>query len=246
MIKINKSPRPVELTDSLVKQLTLEYKTTGNSVWKKSFIEKALLESSHSKCAYCECKLNVESKYMEVEHYHDKSTHPDQVVVWDNLLPSCKRCNGHKHRHNTITNPIVNPTTMDPRKHLTLKCYRLRGKDDVGKETIEVLMLNDTRKVVQRRFEISQLVHEKIEDLCERCNIFASGKKTTRLRNRIVQTTKNILVEASPQAEYAASVATDIMCDSNFTEIVDILKSEGLWDQELDNLFRDASTLSLL
>lgn len=246
MIKINKSPRPNELTDQLVIQLTEEYKKSGKSVWKKTFIEDALLKSSHSKCAYCECKLNIESKYMEVEHYHDKGSFPDQVVAWDNLLPSCKRCNGKKQSHNTVKDPIVNPATMDPREHLTMKYYRLHGKTIVGKETIEVLMLNDTRKVVQPRFDISQLVHEKIEALCEKCKSYASGEKTTRLRNRIVQTTKNILEEASPQAEYAASVATDIMCDSNFAEIVDILKSEGLWDQELDDLFRVASTLSLL
>ncbi|MGF6354090.1 uncharacterized protein (TIGR02646 family) [Paenibacillus sp. 4624] len=246
MIKINKLPRPTELTDQLVMELTNEYKKTGKSVWKKTFIENALLTSSHSKCAYCECKLNVESKYMEVEHYQDKNSFPDLVVEWKNLLPSCKRCNGRKHGHNTIEDPIINPATMEPREHLTMKYYRLHGKTSVGKETIDVLVLNDTRKVVQPRFDISQLVHEKIEVLCDKCKSYVSGERTTRLRNRIVQTTKNILEEASPQAEYAASVATDIMCDSNFTEIIDILKLEGLWDQELDDLFRVASTLSLL
>lgn len=245
MIRIKKSSRPLELTDQLVFELTDEYKNRQISL-EKPFIEDALLESSHSKCAYCECKLNIESKYMEVEHYHDKSSFPDQVVAWDNLLPSCKRCNGRKHGHNTVKDPIINPATMDPKEHLLMKYYRLHAKTIVGKETIEVLMLNDTSKVVKKRFEISQLVHEKIEELCEKCKTFSSGEKTTRLRNRIVQTTKNILEEASPQAEYAASVATDIMCDSNFTEVVDILKSEGLWDQELDNLFKVASTLSLL
>lgn len=246
MIKINKSPQPVELTNDLIVKLTEEYKSTGKSVWKKPYIEKALLESSFSKCAYCECKLDVESKYMEVEHYYDKHTHPDQVVLWDNLLPSCKRCNGRKHKHNTLTNPIVNPATMDPKEHLQIKYYRLIGKTPIGNETINVLLLNDTRKVIYPRFEISQLIHEKIEELCEKCKDYKGGKKSTRLRNKIVQTTKNILEEASPQAEYAATVASDILSDHNFTIIVDILKEEDLWDPELEQLFSAVLNISLL
>ncbi|MEC0310200.1 hypothetical protein P4H67_25935 [Paenibacillus lautus] len=246
MIKINKVNRPIELTDELITDLTAEYKATGNSVWKKTYIEKALLESSHSKCAYCECRINIESKYMEVEHYQDKHTHPDLVIVWENLLPSCKRCNGRKHKHNTVENPIVDPSRMDPRDHLKMKYYRLIGKTEIGNETIQVLLLNDTRKVVQPRFEISQLVHEKIELLSEKCFEYKNGNQTTRVRNKIVQSTKNILEEASPKAEYAATVATDILSNPHFTTIVDILKSEFLWDDELDILFNDTLKIALL
>ncbi|WP_136604682.1 HNH endonuclease [Paenibacillus dokdonensis] len=246
MIKVNKLPKPTELTPDVVLKLTTEYKTTKKSVWKKAYIEEALLSSSHSKCAYCECKLNVESKYMEVEHYQDKHTHPDLVVDWDNLLPSCKRCNGRKHKHNTEINPIIDPSKMNPQEHLKMKYYRLIGKTDIGKETISVLLLNDTRKVVQKRFEISQLVHEKIEELLEKCQDYHTGSKSTRLRNRIVQTTKNILEEASPQAEYAATVASDILNDPHFHKIIDILKSEYLWDSELDELFIATQDIALL
>lgn len=246
MIRIKKVSRPAELTDKLVVDLTEAYKTKGTAVWKKPFIEKALLKSSHSKCAYCECKINIESKYMEVEHYRDKSTHPDSVVTWDNLLPSCKRCNGHKSSHNTVLHPIIDPSQMDPRDHLKIKSYRLIGKTDIGKETIDVLVLNDTRKVIQPRFEISQKVLEEIEEIFSKCHSYQLGDKSTRLRNKIVQSTKNILEEASPQAEYAATVATEILSSQFFNGIIDILKLEQLWDQELEDLYRGAHEIALV
>lgn len=246
MIRIVKAPRPNELTNELIAELTEEYKTKGVPVWKKPYIENALLRSSFSKCAYCECKIDVESKYMEVEHYHDKSTHPDLVVCWDNLLPSCKRCNGHKNKHDTVLHPIVDPSKMNPKDHLKMKHYRLFGRTEIGKETIDVLLLNDLRKVVQPRFDISQLVHMKLEELIEKCRSYQSGNKTTRLRNKIVQTTKNILEEASPMAEYAATVATEILDSQYFMEIVDILKMEGLWDQELVDLYSITCELALI
>ena len=109
MIKLERSFPPIFLTSIEVKRLTEEYKTTKNSVWNIVELKKALLETSYGKCAYCECDLTVESKYMEVEHFRDKDSYPDDVVEWLNLLPSCKRCNGAKGTHDTVIEPIVNP-----------------------------------------------------------------------------------------------------------------------------------------
>ena len=41
--------------------------------------------------------------------------YPDEVVDWDNLLPSCKRCNTTKGTHDVVTEPIINPFDIDPK-----------------------------------------------------------------------------------------------------------------------------------
>ena len=101
MIKIQRVSAPSELNDETVSTLTTLYKSTGENVWNKPYIKKELLKMSHNKCCYCELKLGEEGKYMQVEHYHCKSLYPDEVVLWENLLPSCNRCNTNKSSHDT-------------------------------------------------------------------------------------------------------------------------------------------------
>ena len=96
MIKLDRTPKPVELTTALQVALTDEFKLTGKSVWNIDFIKKALLGFSNDKCCYCEANINEESKYLEVEHFHHKDTYKEEVLEWENLLPSCKKCNGTK------------------------------------------------------------------------------------------------------------------------------------------------------
>ena len=43
MIKLDRTPKPVELTTALQVALTDEFKLTGKSVWNIDFIKKALL-----------------------------------------------------------------------------------------------------------------------------------------------------------------------------------------------------------
>ena len=107
MIELNRVVKPSYLTDEKISELTAEFKASGKSVWNNEQIKKPLLESSHGKCAYCECDLRKESNYMEVEHFEDKNHNPDKVVIWNNLLPSCKKCNGAKGAHDVISEPII-------------------------------------------------------------------------------------------------------------------------------------------
>jgi hypothetical protein len=243
VIKIDKQAKPNELTDELTQKLTEEFRMTGKAVWKKKFIEKALLESSHSKCVYCECKLNIESKYMEVEHYLDKSKYPELVVDWNNLLPSCKRCNAKKSNHDCLSHPIINPSEMFPNEHLIMESYRYKGLTEIGKETVHLLLLNDIRRLVTPRFEIAQVVNEQIENLLLTCQNYLKDKNT-KIRNKIVQTSINILTEGTPSEEYAATVATEISRSDYFDDVMTILKQEGLWNDEHENLFEQVQNIS--
>ncbi|EON74840.1 hypothetical protein ADIS_4703 [Lunatimonas lonarensis] len=44
------------------------------------WLKESLLELSYGKCAYCECDLKEEAKYMEVEHFEDKANNPNKVL----------------------------------------------------------------------------------------------------------------------------------------------------------------------
>jgi 5-methylcytosine-specific restriction endonuclease McrA len=118
MIKLDRTPKPIELTAELQDKLTDEFKLTGKSVWNIDFIKKGLLDYSNNKCCYCETNIKEESKYLEVEHFHHKGKYKDEVLEWDNLLPSCKKCNGTKNDHDTILEPIIDPSIIDPKKNI--------------------------------------------------------------------------------------------------------------------------------
>ncbi|MES9770428.1 HNH endonuclease [Priestia megaterium] len=246
MIKLTRATCPKELTNQVQQELTKHYKETGNSVWKKTYIERALLRSSHNKCAYCECNIKEESKYMEVEHFHDKKTHPNDVVNWINLLPSCKRCNGKKSTFNTREHPFINPYDSDPKEHLIFNQYSFFPTTEAGKNTIDQLFLNDLIRVQTKRFEIGSKLIEKIEELYEKvCDYKNGNKTTTRTKHQITDTIENLMIEALPNTSYCATVATVMTNNVHFLTIIDILKQLELWSSDMDKTFSEINKYSL-
>lgn len=237
MIKLNRTPKPVELTTELQAELTSEFKLTGKSVWNKDFIKKELLAFSNNKCCYCETNVKEESKYLEVEHFHHKDTYKDEVLEWENLLPSCKKCNGTKNDHDTIKEPIIDPSKIDPKKHLKYWRYRIKGSDDIGKLTVSVLNLNDQDRLVKKRFEIGNAIQVKLEQLNELIDDYINGVQTsTRRKNRIVNGTKDLMKEGLPNSIYSATTATVIVTDTEYDFLKEKMNIIGLWDDELNQL----------
>lgn len=237
MIKLDRTPRPVELTTELQVTLTDEFKSTGKSVWNVDYIKKGLLGFSNDKCCYCEANINEESKYLEVEHFHHKDTYKDEVLEWENLLPSCKKCNGTKNDHDTKLEPIIDPSKIDPKNHLKYWRYRIKGSDDFGKLTVSVLKLNDQDRLVKKRFEIGNAIQEKLEQFNELTDDYISGVQTsTRRKNRIVNGIKDLMKEGLPSAIYSATSATVILTDTEYEILKNKLTLLGLWDAELSQL----------
>jgi hypothetical protein len=140
MIQLDRTPKPIALTDELILSLTTDYqKDNSKRVWAKDFITKALLAMSHYKCCYSECRLDEKSNYMEVEHFYAKSIYPEKVIEWENLLPSSKKCNGTKLSLDVVQTPIINPVLDKPKEHLYLKAFRFYGKSEKGENTIDFL-----------------------------------------------------------------------------------------------------------
>ncbi len=237
MIKLTRTAKPEELTPELQAALTAEYKTTKKSVWHLDFIKKALLGISSNKCCYCETNIQEESKYLEVEHFHHKGLYEDEVLEWENLLPSCKKCNGTKNDHDTIAEPIINPVEIDPKLHLKYWCYRIKGIDEIGKMTISVLDLNNQDRIVKKRYEIGNALQAKLEDFNELTDEYANGIQTsTKRKNRIINGLKALLKEGLPTAIYAATSATTLLTCSEYTTLKAKITDLNLWDAELQNL----------
>lgn len=241
MIHLPRPNCPSKLTDEVKTKLTQEFIDSGNSVWGKSYIKSALLEMSHNKCAYCECRLDEESKYMEVEHFLPKDDYPKLVVDWNNLLPSCKRCNGKKGTHDVRKEPIINPTVDTPSNHVKMFNYLIKGKDLKGKTTIDVLHLNQFDRLVQPRMLIGTQTIETVEVLLEMAEKFDSGSDATaRIKSRIVNGTTQLLVEAQPYSQYSATVASVLFTNEDFFKLKEIMNKCGLWDAEHQELFYTA------
>lgn len=246
MIKLDRPPKPAELTTELQVALTDEFKLTGKSVWNIDFIKRELLIFSNNKCCYCEANINEESKYLEVEHFHHKDAYKDEVLEWENLLPSCKKCNGTKNDHDTKLEPIIDPSKNNPKDHLNYWRYRIKGSDDFGKLTVSVLKLNDQDRLVKKRFEIGNAIQEKLEQLNDFADDYISGIQTsTRRKNRIVNGTKDLMREGLPSAIYSATSATVILTDIEYETLKSKMMALGFWDVELSQLEIDLNKIAL-
>jgi hypothetical protein len=244
MIKLNRAIQPSFLTEKITKDLTLVFKATGKSVWNDERLKVPLRLSSYGKCAYCECSIIEESKYMEVEHFKDKHSYPDEVIHWDNLLPSCKRCNGTKGGHDVIETPIINPYVDHPRDHIYYRDYRLKGKTEKGIDTIEAIGLNNYERIAIKRFEIGYAILDSITHCEDKIREYEITKKTRTL-NKISRFMEGILNECQPSAIYAATTATIALNSEIFLQVVEQMKSIKAWSTECEELFSSANSIAL-
>jgi uncharacterized protein (TIGR02646 family) len=244
MIRLTRTPCPTELTPQLQQELTTLFIADGKAVWDRASIKDGLRAMSSGKCSYCECSLGEESKYLEVEHFADKHSYPNLVVDWPNLLPACKHCNVNKGTHDVRAEPIVDPSTTDPRDHLDFFLYRFRGKTTLGSSTEAVLYLNDPEALVRVRFKIGEQIQETLLRIRTMLQDFINGgAKSVARRNRIIGSTKSVLREGLPTAEYSATVATIVSSSADYTWTKENLKTVGLWDSEVTGL--DAAILAI-
>lgn len=243
MIKLERQPKPSYLSASIVVELTEKFKSDGSSVWNRVQIKKPLLFSSYGKCAFCECSVLDESKYMEVEHFQYKDFYKDFVVDWNNLLPSCKRCNLAKGTHDVNTDPIVNPYDVDPRRHISFKLYQFRGKDQIGRSTVDALDLNNSDRLVLKRFEVGEQVFLSIRVATERLSDYLTLSTAIR-KNKLLSIVETILDECQPKAIYAATTATIALGDEEFMNVIKKLRSLNLWQDHLENKLQAASLIA--
>jgi len=247
MIKINDLSKPEQLTDEVIKKKTQEFLDSGKKkvVWRNKYITDRLKEMSKGKCCYCECKLGSENNDLHVDHFHHKDGYPDEVVLWENLLPACNRCNSKKGKHDTCKEPIVNPRYDDPCEHLQIYQSWYSHKTKMGKITWKLLGLNDT-KILSKRHKISDYAIESFqrnlelaEEICKRET--PDSTKLADLRNGII----NLLQEAQCDYEYSATVATSILGHPDYSKLKDYLVRLDLWES-IEDLAIHAEKICML
>lgn len=250
MIKLTRPDKPSDLTTEVEKQLIKEYKETKNSVWRKDYITDPLLKMSHNKCCYCETMLGEQAKPMQVDHYHCKDNYPDEVVKWENLLPSCSQCNSNKSTLDTYRTPIIDPSVDNPKDYLYLKYYMIKSKDNTlgskGRLTVDQLELNHRERLVTPRIKIAYEMNYKLQDIHKKAialNLRDDGKLYNK--TKIINTLVDILKMAQPSAEYNAFMATIVLTDEDYIETRNILKNKGLWTDELETLHNFAAEIKL-
>lgn len=235
MIPLQRAPKPDYLTDEKVQELTKQYQLdTKKTVWNRSEIKEPLLESSNKKCAYCECILQETDSYSQVEHFHPKSLYPEEVVIWENLLPSCGRCNSPKGNHDTVKIPIVNPYVDLPKHHFSIQGCRLYSKTEMGKITIKVLNLNDSGRLCIPRFRLCNEVNETLEHIKVIIDLLDQ-------RNRL----QSLLTACSKSGEFSAFCSHTLHSNSDYVHIKDLLSENGYWNDELEELDKETKLIAL-
>lgn len=236
MIKLKRGTPPSYLTDEKIIQLTAKFKENPKlSVWKNEEIGDALLKSSFNKCAYCECDLQIEDSYMQVEHFKDKDTYPEDVVKWENLLPSCARCNRKKWTLDVINYPIVNPYEDDPRQHLSQEAFRLYAKDEKGKTTITQLYLNDDDRVILPRFLACNEINRQLDLIMN--NLFDMDATRDSLTF--------LLQSCQSNKSYSAFLSSTLHSNAHYQTIKTCLFNNRAWDDDLEDLHKKSLLLRL-
>lgn len=242
MIKLERSCTPIKLTPDFVRKKTVEYKTKDTNVWNIDWLKADLLTLSKNKCAYCECFLTDESNYMEVEHFEDKKHNPDKVLIWENLLPSCKRCNGSKSVHDVISEPIINPFDVVPQNELFFRLYRFKGKSKIGITTEGVLNINHPERAVKARFEIGEALEGLIDECLERLTLYLEKSITVR-RNKLLNTMEGILNECQPQSDYSGTCATILHSSEEYKYLKAEMEKVGIWNDELQEMHKHSEEI---
>lgn len=243
MIQLSRPPKPQKLSDNEEK-LSADYEADRTkSVWNKKYIREALLEMSHNKCCYCECKIGRGEREMHVDHFKPKSIYPELVVAWENLFPACPHCNKEKSDHDSGEYSIINPVDDNPKDYFYLRDYRYCCFDNTdnskARRTLGVLSLNDSTENVIKRYQIGNELHDKIDQIADLAiENKASLKENIRIRNKVKNGCRDIMKLGFPDATYSAFMATLVFNDEDFITCVEILKQNELWDDDLEKGFK--------
>lgn len=244
MIKLNRNFTPIFFSVQNISLLTLSYRTDDKHVWQHQDVKDACLQLGNNKCAYCEVELNQKSTYLEIEHFKHKNDYPDEVIKWENLLPSCRHCNGTKSNHDVVAEPIINPCTDLPSEHLYLQAYRIKGKSPLGVMTTEVLNLNDIEHYVVERCKVGTLIFDKIEEAENKFINYKANQIPARKRevNKIVRA----LLNQCQKTELFSAVSATILHESEgYKMLRSDMMAYGIWSEQFEIQHQTSLVLKL-
>jgi uncharacterized protein (TIGR02646 family) len=255
MIKLTAKPAPAELTPEIVKELTEKYKQNKKlSVWQDKrihpFIKEKLLSLSNNKCCYCECEINGDGSDLHIEHFYPASIYEDKVLEWDNLLPSCFRCNRHKSTLDTKEYPIIHPVINNPKEHLIFEAHLLliKGKDELGSFTVERLGLSDDERLLVGRYKLGVGVNKQLKELNEKLNDKLQGKAklTITQETKFINELRGIMQLGTSERKYSAVISSLILINGYYKTLKNIFDNQNLWTDEFIELEQQMQYCALI
>ena len=237
MIRLVRRAAPPKLDPSFVAVGTAKFASDGTAVWTVREIKDALSEMSHSKCAYCEIALGTGSTYLEVEHVFAKTHHPYKVLEWENLLPTCRRCNGTKSDWDVavVGQVMIDPVRDVPKEHFRLdEAYRPVGKTEAGKNSIIEIGLDDIIRLGVPRYKLGEQFKRKLEELYNQY-YHLPHHATVRQRRDIIRRIKAALRKSHEDEPFSAVIATVIERSDAFHLLKAKMVEVGDWDDELSS-----------
>lgn len=247
MIRIFRPKKPACLSDARVAELTERFKQDKTQrVWNIAGLKKTLLQMTHSKCCYCETRLAEHDSYMEVEHFRYKAKYKDDVLLWENLFPSCKRCNVAKLEHDVVLSPMLNPETDNPPDHLVFEAYFIKGKTAVGVTTVDKLKLNDLSRLVVPRKRIDDEINTALRPI-----LFLARQMEDALndcaesRDLIARQAIWLLEKTKSDRPFSAITASMLIANASFTDLRESMQRLGLWGDDHEILYDNAQKIML-
>lgn len=130
----------------------------------KTAIRQSLYTMQQHRCAYCEKSL-LEDKPCHIEHFRQRSCHPQGTFTWDNLYLSCNTtntCGKYKDQQSYHWQDLIDPCTDDPDDYLRFYSDgNIRPRKNLSpseqkraKETIRVFNLNEQALQATRKSEL--------------------------------------------------------------------------------------------
>ena len=168
MIHVERGPDPAIEAERRIAALRVQGIRKGYKAKGDRFYERALYDSFHGKCAYCETPLESNGV---IDHFVPESLSPALATRWENLYLICAICNAHKQTidpRDPTTGHIwmLDPCVDEPSKFLYFEANgTVRPKTNSSKHdevratrTISALGLNREHLIAQRQKQIAYLV----------------------------------------------------------------------------------------
>jgi uncharacterized protein (TIGR02646 family) len=145
-----------------------------NRTYNHAGVVDVLRAISHDKCFYCERKLK--SGDGQVEHLFEVATHPCLAFEWRNLNLACGDCNRKKLSDETagvadcaipciVAECTISSSARDPCDHVEFVGFRARGRDAVGRSTVEKYKLDREGIALQRADHLADFQKRHAKEL---------------------------------------------------------------------------------
>ncbi|HLO44159.1 MAG TPA: hypothetical protein VK175_07495 [Leadbetterella sp.] len=178
--------------------------------YKHFQITEAVIEILNGKCVFCESKIDTVD-YINIEHFLPKSLYFKSTFMWNNLFPSCRKCNIPKSNIDTKLKPIVNPETENPELFFVFDNLRIEvspTSPDKIKSLNTITTCDLNRTALSRAYSeilISFYEAEKnLEDSVKDYNALVQNAAKVKHANNMHNSIDNIKSLLQPNQQYSS------------------------------------------